>query len=153
MTTETKQDTRDTGIAVLVGAAAACGVAGLAVSIAGALVSGSPAAYGGLVGSALVVTVFGFSSVVVYVAAGLMPTASLMIAMLTYTLQVVLMGLVFAALSGSGLLETTLSRSWLAGAVIAGTAIWLVCQVILTSRRRIPIYDLTPSSPSQGGER
>lgn len=153
MTTETKQDTRDSGIAVLVGAAAACGVAGLAVSVTGGLVSGSAAAYGGLVGSALVVSIFGFGSLVVYLVAGLMPTASLMVAMLTYTLQVVLMGLVFAAVSGSGLLDETLSRSWLAGAVIAGTAIWLVCQVILTVRRRIPIYDLTPSGPVTGGER
>ena len=46
--------------------------------------------------------VFGFGSFVVNTVAALMPTAALLVALLTYTLQVVAMGLVFVALSGSG---------------------------------------------------
>lgn len=151
MTTEaprTGQVDRDSGTSVLVGAGAAVLVLGLLTALAGALTSGSAAANGSLVGTLLVVGVLGFGSFVVNVVAGVMPPAALMVALLTYTLQVVLMGLVFAALSGSGLLDTTLDRNWLAGAVIGGTAIWLVSQVLLATRRRIPVYDL----PSEGGE-
>lgn len=159
MTTDaprTGQADRDSGAAVLVGAGGAALVLGLIAAVVGAFASGRDAALGALVGTLLVVGVLGFGSFVVNVVAGLMPSAALMVAMLTYTLQVVLMGVVFAALSGSGLLDSTLDRRWLAGAVIGGTAIWLVSQVVLTTRRRIPVYELpSPVSdhPAQGGER
>ncbi|WP_309649524.1 hypothetical protein [Nocardioides sp.] len=152
MTTEaprTGQVDRDSGVSVLLGAAAAAVVLGLVATAVGAVVSGSEAALGALVGTVLVVGILGFGSLAVNVVAGLVPTLALMVAMTTYVLQVVLMGMVFAALSGSGLLDTTLDRDWLAGAVIGGTAIWLVSQVLLTTRRRIPVYDL----PTEGGAR
>lgn len=159
MTTDTPrtgQADRDSGVSVLVGAGAAALVLGLAATLVGAVVSGSEAAFGALVGTLLVVGVLGFGSFVVNVVAGLMPAAALMVAMLTYTLQVVLMGVVFAALSRSGLLDSSIDRRWLAGAVIGGTAIWLVSQVVLTTRRRIPVYELPAPvtvQPAQGGER
>ena len=159
MTTDaprTGQADRDSGASVLLGAGGAALVLGLAATLVGALVSGSEAALGALVGTLLVVGVLGFGSFVVNVVAGLMPAAALMVALLTYTLQVVLMGLVFAILSGSGLLDSTVDRGWLAGAVIGGTAIWLVSQVVLTTRRRIPVYELpsqVAAHPAQGGER
>lgn len=159
MTTDaprTGQADRDSGASVLLGAGGAALALGLAATLVGALVSGSEAALGALVGTLLVVGVLGFGSFVVNVVAGLMPAAALMVAMLTYTLQVVLMGLVFAILSSSGLLDSTVDRGWLAGAVIGGTAIWLVSQVVLTTRRRIPVYELpsqVTAQPAQGGER
>ncbi|GEP34502.1 hypothetical protein NSZ01_22700 [Nocardioides szechwanensis] len=159
MTTDaprTGQADRDSGASVLLGAGGAALLLGLAATVVGALVSGSEAALGALVGTLLVVGVLGFGSFVVNVVAGLMPAAALMVAMLTYTLQVVLMGLVFAILSGSGLLDSTVDRGWLAGVVIGGTAIWLVSQVVLTTRRRIPVYELpsqVTTQPAQGGER
>ncbi|WP_193607487.1 hypothetical protein [Nocardioides lijunqiniae] len=152
MTTEaprTPQVDRDSGVSVLVGAAVAALVLGLVLSVVGAFAAGSAAALGALVGTALVVVVLAGSSLVVNLVAGIMPTAALMFALLTYTMQVVLMGLVFAALSASGLLDSTLDRSWLATAVIGGVAIWLVSQVLLVTRRRIPVYDL----PSEASER
>lgn len=152
MTTEaprTGQVDRDSGVSVLLGAAVSALVLGLLATLTGALVSGSAAAYGALVGTVLVVGILGFGSFVVNVVAGLVPTLALMVAMTTYVLQVVLMGLVFAVLSGSDLLDTTLDRGWLAGAVIGGTAIWLVSQVLLATRRRIPVYEL----PTEGGAR
>lgn len=153
MTTEaprTGQVDRDSGVSVLLGAAASAVVLGLVAALVGALVSGSTAAWGALVGTVLVVGILGFGSFVVNVVAGLVPTLALMVAMTTYVLQVVLMGLVFAVLSSSDLLDTTLDRGWLAGAVIGGTAIWLVSQVLLTVRRRIPVYDLPEQVPVQG---
>lgn len=159
MTTDaprTGQADRDSGASVLVGAGGAALVLGLVAALVGAFVSGSEAALGALIGTLLVVGVLGFGSFVVNVVAGLMPAAALMVAVLTYTLQVVLMGLVFAILSESGLLDSDVDRGWLAGAVIGGTAIWLVSQVVLMTRRRIPVYDLparAAAHPAQGGER
>ena len=121
---------------------------GVAAAVTGALVAGAPAAYGAAVGILIVVGVFGFGSFVVNTVAALMPTAALLVAMLTYTLQVVAMGLVFVALSRSGLLDAALDREWLAGTVIAGTLVWVVSQIVVTMRVRIPIYDLPEAGES-----
>ena len=127
---------------------ASMGLGAVLAVVVGSLVQGSPAAYGAAIGALIVLGVFGFGSFVVNTVAALMPTAALLVALLTYTLQVVAMGLVFVALSGSGLLGDTLDREWLAGTVIAGTLRWVVCQIVLTMRARIAIYDLPEGSKS-----
>ena len=152
MTTESKQVTLPGVFPVLLGAAAVSLSVGLAATVTAGLTSGSAAAGGAVVGTSLVVLVFGTSSFVVDVVAAVMPSAALLVALLTYTLQVLLMGLVFLALSRSDLLGRTLDRAWLAGSVIAATVAWLVVQVVLTTRLRIPAYDLAPAA-QQGGER
>jgi len=149
MTTETSTAPRDRGTVALVRTALATLVVGLLVALVGALVSGPAAAYGALVGTLIVVGVFGFGTFAVNAVATLMPNAALMFALLTYTLQVLAMGLAFAALSGSGLLDETISREWLGGTVIAGTLVWLTVQVVLSTSRRIPIYDLPEHQPQE----
>lgn len=157
MTTETNQVTRHQGSRVLLGATAGSLVAGLALTLVGALVAGSTAAFGALVGTALVVLVFAGGSFAVDEVARVLPAASLLVALLTYTLQVLAMGLAFAAISRSGALDDSLDRGWLAGAVIAGTAGWLVLQIVLATRVRIPVYELRPAGPgptaARAGER
>jgi ATP synthase protein I len=149
MTTESTQAPRGAGapggVGVLLGAAVAAVVLGLLLTVVGAVTGGPAAAFGALAGTLLVVGVFAFGSVTVSAVTGLAPAASLLVALTTYTLQVVVMGLVFVALSRSGLLEETLDRRWIGGAVIAGTLAWLVAQVALVTRARIPAYDLTAS--------
>ncbi len=164
MTTDTTSVPRDRGTTALVRTALATVVLGLLVTLLGGLTSGSAAAYGALVGAGIVVAVFGFGTFTVNAVATVMPHAALMVALLTYTLQVVAMALVFAALSGSGLLDETISRSWLGGTVIAGTLMWMTVQVVLSTSRSIPIYDLpertperspatVPSTATEGGKR
>ncbi|GAA4370377.1 hypothetical protein [Nocardioides caricicola] len=160
MTTETTRAPRDRNAVALVRTASATLVLGLLAALLGALVSGSAAAYGALVGTVIVVGVFGFGTLAVNAVASLMPAAALMFALLTYTLQVLAMGLVFVALSGSGLLDETISREWLGGTVIVGTLGWLTVQIVLATNRWIPIYDLPEqASPAlaagtrEGGER
>lgn len=158
MTTETAGTqeagpvTRSAGVTALVGATVAALVAGLVVSLVGALASGEPAAYGALVGTGFVVAIFAFGAFGVNVVATVMPAASLLFAMVTYTLQVVLMALVFVALSRSGALDSTLDREWLAGAVIAGAACWLLGQIVGATRARIPVYDLPSGAAATGAE-
>lgn len=116
-----------------------------------ALVAGSSSALGAAVGAGMVVVFFGTGAVVVNAVASVSPTASLLIALLTYTLEVVLVGLVFAALEGSGLLEHTIDRTWAGGTVVAATLVWLVAQIFSATRSRQPLYDL-PEQPSDGPE-
>ncbi|HEX4978302.1 MAG TPA: hypothetical protein VFV40_10600 [Nocardioides sp.] len=118
---------------------------GAAVAVAGALVDGLPAAAGAGAGLLMVLVFFGLGAVVLDVVAGVAPTLSLLVAMLTYTLQVVLVGLVFVGLTRSGLLDSDLDADWLGGTVIVGTLTWLAAQVVTTLRTRQLVYDLPPS--------
>ena len=151
MTTETLHRTRDTGARVLLGAAAAATVVTLGAALLALLVDGSAAAGGALVGALLVLLVFGTGAFAVNAVASMMPAASLLVALLTYTLQVVLMGLLFWTLSTSGALGARVDERWLAGTVIAGTMVWLTVQIRQATRARIPAFDL-PSGDRTGGE-
>lgn len=160
MTTDTKRSSRDPGLTVLLGAAATATLLGAILAVAGAVVDGASGFGGAAVGSVLAVGVFAFGVVTVHLVADLLPSASLLVAVLTYTLQVVALALAFVVLSGSGLLDDDLHRGWLGSSVIAVTAIWLVTQLVASTRRRIPVYDLAAgpgavrsASEANGGER
>ena len=155
MTTETLPHTLNPGVRVLGGAALAALAGGLVVTLGAALVADAQALRGALVGAALAVLVFTFGSFVVDQVALRLPGASLLVAVLTYTLQVVLLGLVFWQLTQSGALESDLDRRWLGGALVAATIGWMVGQIVLTTRVRIPVYDLPRGSSAAaptGGE-
>lgn len=146
MTTETARRAPGTASGAwgpLLAAAAVALVCGLVATVLGAVTTGSAAAFGALAGTGLVLAVFVFGSVAVQAVAQVMPNASLLFALLTYTLQVVAMALVFVALTRSGALDGPLDRHWFAGTIIGGAAGWVVGQVVLTTRARIPAYDLT----------
>jgi ATP synthase protein I len=115
---------------------------GLAVAV-----SGPPAAAGALVGTVLVVAVFAFGGVVLTVVASVSPAASLVVALLTYTLQVVVVGLVYVGLRDAGALDGPVDPRWLAAAVISATLAWTTTQIAVTVRTREPIYDLTARDP------
>jgi ATP synthase protein I len=85
---------------------------------------------------------FGFGALTVNAVAAVSPAASLLVALLTYVLQVVAVGVVFLALDASGALGTTVDAGWVAGTVIAATLCWLVAQILAATRSRQPIYDL-----------
>lgn len=122
---------------------------GLVVSLVGFVVDGSPAALGTVTGTVVVVAVCGTGSLLVDAVAGLLPAASLMVALLTYTLQLLVVLVVFMSLERSGLLGSSLHRGWLGGAAIGATLAWLVTQVLFTLRSRIPAYDL-PAAAAPG---
>ncbi|TWH01665.1 ATP synthase protein I [Nocardioides sp. J9] len=118
-----------------------------------ALVSGGPAAAGAAVGGLIAVGVFAFGSFAVEAVARLLPSASLLFAMVTYTFQVALMALVFVALNTSGLLDDELDRNWVGGAIILGAFVWMGVQIVLATTARIPAFETRPSTPSEGGAR
>ncbi len=130
------------GSRVLLGAAAVAAAAAGLLAVLGALLSGSAAAYGALVGGLIAVVVLAFGAFSVNMVAGLLPAASLMVALLTYALQILGVTVVLLALDRSAAVGDTLARGWLAGAVIGGTLVWMVAQVVGATRARIPVYDL-----------
>lgn len=149
MTTESPLQPPRTSAAPLLRPALAAGTVCLAIVVAGALTEGSPAAAGAGVGAALVLGVFGAGALAVDLVARVLPSAALLVALLTYTLQVLAMALAFVALQRSGELGESLSREWLAGAVIGGTAAWLAVHVVTALRARIPAFD-TPAGDRAG---
>jgi ATP synthase protein I len=124
-------------------------VLGAAAVIVAALVSGAPGATGAAIGSGMVLVFFGFGALTVNAVAAVSPTASLLVALLTYVLQVVAVGVVFLALDASGALGSTVDAEWVAGTVIVATLCWLVAQIVAATRSRRPIYDLSPAVPGR----
>lgn len=134
---------------VLMRAALAAIAAGAVLVVVAALSSGASAAWGAVVGSALAVGVFAFGAFTVDAVARLMPSASLMFALLTYAFQVAAMALAFVAVSRAGLLDDELDRNWLGGAIIVGVFVWVAAQIRLATTARIPAF----RAPSEGGAR
>ncbi|MGZ4722490.1 hypothetical protein [Oryzihumus sp.] len=121
----------------------------VAVLVAG-LTTGASGAAGAGLGAGAVCVFFGIGSFVLALVSTVSPTASLLVALLTYTLQVVLVGVLFAALSRSGALGTSIDAGWLAGSLIGGTLLWTGTQIVAHVTGRQPLYDLPSDGPQAG---
>lgn len=108
-------------------AASGAVVAGLAV--------GAPAAWGVVVGAVTTIVVFSVGMSITHAAATLSPALSLLVALLTYGLQLVLLVVVLVWLERSTLLGGTLDRTWIGGTVIVGTLVWSAALVRAELRR------------------
>jgi len=112
-----------------------------AATVAAALSRGSTESLSALLGGGIVLVFFTFGAVVVGSASQLAAHLALVVAMVTYTLQVVLVALVFAALTEADAFDADLSAGWLAGALIAGTFAWMAGQLIATLRSPIAPWE------------
>jgi ATP synthase protein I len=97
---------------------------------AAALLAGREQVNGALVGAAMVAGFFAFGTLSTSLAAAYAPRVALFVALLTYTLQVVVLGAVLVGLTRSGATTTDLDVAWLAGVVIAGTLAWMATLVL-----------------------
>ena len=113
------------GRALLVTALVAVGASVLAL-----LTGGQPQLLGALAGTAMVAGFFVFGMVNTALAAAFAPRVALVVALLTYTLQVVVLGMVLVAVSRSGLTPDRLDVRWLAATVIVGALGWTVALVL-----------------------
>ena len=141
MTTESMQDTRP-GVTVLLVAAATALLVGLAMMVVAALVSGTAAAVSVAAGVGLVVSVVSFGVFTLNTVASIMPSATVVVALVTYALQLVVMAAVILTLARSGLFDETLDRRWLGGGVAMATLAWMMAQIVSATKARIPVYDL-----------
>jgi hypothetical protein len=79
---------------------------------------------GVLVGAAVVGAFFLFGALTTGFVAAHAPRASLLVALMTYTLQVLVLALLLTAVASSPELRETLDERWLGGAVLAGALAW-----------------------------
>lgn len=148
MTTATRIMRPSSATGVLARTAVAAFVLLIAVSLLGLAVDGSRGALGALVGGGIVFGVFAFGTLMTNAVAQLMPHFSLLIAMLTYLLQLLVVLVLMVALDASGSLGSTLARGWIAAGVITLALGWTWVQLLLTVRVRVPVYQL----PEAGAE-
>lgn len=144
MTTETPARLTSrprTGTALVMATAVVAVLVGGVVAAIAFMVDSGEAGWGALVGAGITAFVFTFGTLTVHVVAGLMPQAAMLVALLTYTLQVVLLLVVFLGLQQAGLIGDELDPEWLAGGVIAVTVAWTIGQVVLFARARIPAFE------------
>jgi hypothetical protein len=153
MTTTTKQDSRSSGMRPLVVTMLAVDLSVLLVAGLAAVLADGDAAVAALVGGLVTSVVIFTGTAMVNVVAGLVPSLSLLVALMTYTLQLVVMVAVFLALSRSSLGDDAASRGWAGAAVITAAVTWLVGHLVTATRARIPIYDLPDRSSDETGPR
>lgn len=117
------------GLAVVVGAVVAAAGAGL-----GLAVGGRPQASGAVLGAGLMTAFYLVGTVTVALVTAYAPRASLLVALLTYVLQVAALALVLAEVQSSAGAGTTLDVAWVGGAVVVATVVWLVLLVVRALR-------------------
>jgi ATP synthase protein I len=155
MTTESKTGPRK-GLSPVLGALGLGALAVLVLTVVAGLTDGRPAVVGASAGGVLTLTVFASGVAAVGFVARLLPGASLLVALLTYALQLLVLALVVAAIERADVTGATLSRGWFAAAVIVVALTWVVGLLVTATRQRIPLYD-TPGTVGPvrhpGGER
>ena len=105
-------------------------VVGLCACGLAVVTADGPQLVGALAGTGMVAAFFLFGMLNTALAATFAPRAALVMALLTYTMQVVALGLLLVAVSRSGLSPGTLDVRWLAGTVIVGALGWTVALVV-----------------------
>ena len=82
-----------------------------------------------------------FGTVTVSLVAAYAPRASLLVALLTYVLQVGALALVLAEVQASAAAGSTVDVGWVGGAVVVATVVWLLLLVVRALRSVPPVSD------------
>jgi ATP synthase protein I len=150
MTTESRRLPRNPGSVVLV--RSSLGLLGAVAVLAAVafVVAGEDAFATVLTGGVVSALVLAFGSWAVHLVAAAMPSASLMVALMTYGLQVAALTAFMALVSDSPEWGKSLIPGWFGAFVITCVVVWVVLQVVFATRARIPVYDL-PSREREAG--
>lgn len=132
------RDAHRTGSLVWV-AVGLCLVAGALCAVIAGLVDGPSGAYGALVATVVVSAFFGLGHLVLSRLRDVDPLMYLLIALLTYVLQVVCLLAVFGVMAGR---SDAVSTTALGVTIIACTVAWTTGLVVASRRQRIPLFDL-----------
>lgn len=158
MTTETRSEARagSAGVAsteprVLLGTIAVTAAAGVVASLLGLLASGSDALLGAAVGALTVLLVLTFGCTTLALVARILPSATLLVALVTYLAQAAVLLLVFVRISEIDVFADGPGRRWLALGLVAATLAWMTAQLVLTLRSRQPYFDAL-SDHQPGGQ-
>jgi hypothetical protein len=124
---------------VLTRSAAGCAAVIATVVVLAGVVAGRPGALGALCGGLLVLVVFWAGTASLELMTRKSAEIALLVAMITYSAQIMVVLGVLIGLTASGLVDEV-SRGWLAVAVIAGSLVWSAAQIAVAGRARIPTY-------------
>lgn len=159
MTTETRSEVRagSAGVAsaqprVLLGTAAVTAAVGVVVVLVAFVASGRDGLLGAAVGSVVVLLVLSFGCATLAVVARVLPSATLLVALVTYLAQAAVLLLVAVRVSEVDVFADGPGRTWLALGLVTATLVWMSGQLLLTLRARMPYYDLS-DDPEAGGRR
>lgn len=142
MTTASPLPRPSARVAGLVPGLALTGLVAAPAALVAGLVAGRPQVLGVVVGALVVAGFFTLGSVSTSLAAAYAPALSMVVALVTYALQVVLLAVVFLELTATDASRAAVDVHWAAGAVIVGTLLWTVTLVVAAVRTRQPLYDL-----------
>lgn len=148
MTTESPQHRPSMRVAGLRAAVALTGVLAVLAGVVAALTGGQAQVVGALSGVALVGAFFLFGTLSTSLVAAFVPRAALVVALLTYTLQVLLLALVLVGISRSGVTEDELDVRWLAATVIVGTLVWTGA-LVADAVRNVPADEPSTTSTDE----
>lgn len=116
--------------------------AGLISAGIGASVAGAPGVYGATIGALLTVGFFTFGQVVLIALGAVEPVLLMLVALLTYTLQVLVLFAVYAAFSASDAWRSNVSTAALGLTAIICTLVWTTGLVLASRRTRTLLFDL-----------
>lgn len=115
--------------------AAGLGIAAVAgLALLAALVGDDRDLAGALVGGGAVIAVVVFGAGTLTLVGKVAPAMSLLVAMMTYALQVTLLMALFVAYQRRPVLQRELADAWLAGGIVAATVAWTAGYLIAAFR-------------------
>jgi len=120
-------------------------VAAMGCTIIALAVAGTPGLFGALVGAACVLGFFGFGQLVLEVFRSITPSMLLVIALMTYLLQVVALLAVYALFQDNPKWQQSISTTSLAVTAMVCTMIWMAGLVHAARRERIPLFETSES--------
>lgn len=150
MTTESRRLSPNPGSVILARSSAGLLAAVAVLSGIALAVAGNDAFTTVLTGGVVSALVLAFGSWSVHMVSGVMPSASLLVALMTYGLQIAALTAFMALVSSSPEWGNSVIPGWFAAAVITCVVVWVVLQVVFATTARIPVYDL-PSREREAG--
>ena len=143
---------RGTTHRVLLGAGAATVVPVAVLAVIGALVVGSPAGWGAVVGGGLSLVLLFAGALMVASATAVSPQTSLVVAMTTFVTVVVVAAAGFYLLEVTGFVGEVVATRWVAGGVAVAGVSWSLAHLVGHSRSRILAFDLAPEPRSSAAD-
>ncbi len=116
-------------------------VVGALCSVVALLVDGDEGFLGAAVGALCVVAFFGFGQLVLQVFRDIAPSLLLVIALMTYLLQVVALVAVYVAIQDNQAWQAAISTTALGVTAIVTTMVWMAGLVHAARRERIPLFE------------
>lgn len=144
----TRSAVRDALVPMVLAAAFTVVAVGV-LAVLAALVAGDRGLAGALTGGLAVLGVLLFGVLTMALVVRWAPEASLLVAMLTYVVQVVVLFALYVRYTRDDAMQDALSAGWLAASIAAATVAWVLGQLLGAWRARhdvTGVHDLTPVS-------